>query len=210
MQSHPAYPAHVPQQPVMPQQVPVSIDGIVGIAKPLLAVLGMRAALPIVLRFVPVYQLVGDPQLAGTAIEGLKGLLGLTAIILYLVWFGRMYSWVRATRGGTRFSNGMAIGGWFIPLANAVLPYLALRDAWRRGANDEQGWLVAAWWLSYLAATLLGVLFSAGLHHILPSDIHTARAIGEALSWAFVLSQIAAWGLLFYFVRELTRRAGGR
>lgn len=183
------------------------VESIAGISKVALAFIGLRLALPILFRFVPVYQFlpVDDPF---AIMNGVKGVVGLLAIIFYLVWFSRVYTFIRATRGGTKYSNGMAIGGWFIPFANFVMPYLALRDAWRRGANDDSGFLVGVWWLCYILATALEMFWSVG-QRLLDNlfDSETTNSLFLTFGWVGLLAQIGAWGLLGFFVQNLTARA---
>jgi hypothetical protein len=189
------------------------IAGIEGIAKPTLALLGLRAALPVFFYFLP-YGLFGDPRVGAMIKEGIRGLVTLLAIIFFLIWFARVYAWIRAARGGTRFSTGMAIGGWFIPFANFVLPYMAVRDAWKRGANDENGFLVAIWWASYLLTIFLAMFYS--VLDAVPGMIFGSMGAGAAnamltgISWTYILAQIGAYGLLFFIVQQLTRRAAAR
>jgi hypothetical protein len=183
------------------------VESIASVSKVALAFIGIRLALPIIFRFVPVYRFL-PPESAGAIMDGVEGLVGLLALIFYFVWFSRIYTFIRVTRGETRYSNGMAIGGWFIPFANFVMPYLALRDAWRRGANDENGFLVAIWWLCYLLAMVMTMFWSVGAPALAGKiDIETSRSVFPALGWLGLLAQVGAWGLLGFFVQNLTARA---
>ena len=120
-----------------------------------------------------------------------------------------------------RFSPGFAVGCWFIPFVNLVLPYQAVREAW--GASDpELPWstpdtrrrsgssgLVLAWWLTFIAGSLAG-LATLGFGPSSGVDVLTrVRAITyitvvqEALHLAAVL-------LLIAVVARLTSRQGSR
>jgi hypothetical protein len=89
--------------------------------------------------------------------------LALVTIIVVLVWLHRAFV---ALRGRTSFSPGMAVGGWFIPIANLLLPALILRDGWRASVGHGGGiaflWMIA-WWLSTAISLLegLGLQFSS-------------------------------------------------
>lgn len=216
------YPGNPYQQPAYSQghprqsaggAVPAGLtESIASAGKLALAFIGFRLAIPLVFRFVPIGRML-PLESAAAIMSGIKGLAGLLALIFYFVWFARMYSWVRAARGGTRFSNGMAIGGWFIPFANFAIPYMALRDAWRRAANDENGYLVAIWWLSYIVAMVLEMFWSSQGARLLGGNgmsIETMNSILSGLSWLTLLAQLGAWGLLGYFVQTLTQRATSR
>lgn len=88
-----------------------------------------------------------------------RPVLSLVAIIVTLVWLHRAFV---ALRGRTRFSPGMAVGGWFIPVANLVLPAFILRDAWR-AARGEGGGVVWLWMVTWLLAVASSILGSMGL-----------------------------------------------
>jgi len=65
----------------------------------------------------------------------------------FIPWFHRAYKNV-ASWHPTRFGSGLAIGGWFIPLANLVVPYLVAKDL---AANSGQtktspSNYLPAWW----------------------------------------------------------------
>ena len=164
----------------------------------------------------------GDPRVAfrqavATGFTWGEGLLSLATLLCYLVWFARAYQQIRATRGATRFSTGMAVGGWFIPFVNLVMPYLALRDAVRRGANDERGGLVVLWWTSYLLATLLTTTSKVlqGLPALEEKISQVAGIRVLNLYWTtsfwseFVLHTVA-WGSLAVIVRGLTKALARR
>jgi hypothetical protein len=164
-----------------------------------------RAAFPVLGR---ILGLAGVRALSGDAWEGVRTLLTMAVVVCYFVWFARFYGWVRATRGATQYSTGLAIGSWFIPFANFVMPYIALRDACRRGVGDKNGGLILVWWLSYWAMSLLQTFFqlTSGPNALIrPSSdmISTLMALG----WLSTLMQIVTYGLWAFIVREMTRGA---
>lgn len=92
-------------------------------------------------------------------------LAGLT----FLGWLARAYRNVPALGGAPpRFGAGLAVGAWFIPVANWVLPYLVVADLARASATgaDSSGpdrvavRLVRAWWPAFLGT---GLLLAVGL-----------------------------------------------
>ncbi len=180
------------------------VDGIRSIATPTIALLGARAAIPVLFRLLGFAGIrLGSPMIY----EGLRGVTGLVAIILYFIWFSRFYGWVRASTGATSYSTGLAIGGWFIPFANFVYPYLAMNDAYRRASNNQGSPLVALWWLSYIGTIVLSIFTSVSqTAHLLPTD-RSAMPLYEAIGWMNSLSQIAAYGLWAMLVKELTAKA---
>ncbi len=199
-----------PQGYGVPPQAPyasgVSTEGIQSIAMPTMAALGARAATPILFRVMGMAGIsLGGPMVY----EVIRGLLGFVAIILYFVWFARFYGWVRAARGGTSYSTGLAIGGWFIPFANLVYPFLGLNDAWKRSSNGQGNPLIALWWISYLAATFLAVFSSlvASTHGAIVGHGPSTGTLLNGLGWLNTLSQVAAYGLWALLVKELTAKA---
>jgi hypothetical protein len=123
-----------------------------------------------------------------------------------------------AMRGRASFSPGMAVGGWFIPLANLVLPALILRDAWRtsvgKGGGIAFAWMVA-WWLT----TIMTVLAALGLQFVAseggPVTIILAEnpvleipgislaTFGLAYSVLATGCSVAAYGLLALIVQRV-------
>jgi hypothetical protein len=76
----------------------------------------------------------------------------------FIVWLWRAARDQQALgRAPERLGSGWAIGGWFIPLANFVIPVLVVQDLWRGSdiaiaADDprwriaDRSWLVGWWW----------------------------------------------------------------
>lgn len=92
--------------------------------------------------------------------------------VLTIVWWHRAYrAAMAADPKGTRWSPGWAIGGWFLPLANLVIPKLvldeidrvsqAVRDgdrSWRtRARTTLTGW----WWGLWVGGLILGLYGSS-------------------------------------------------
>lgn len=96
--------------------------------------------------------------------------IGLLATgILWIIWQFRYAKNAEALRGHYGLGSGWAIGGWFIPVANFVLPQLQLFQAAKAsdpdpppGSPPSAGRVpgsVPVWWVVYDAAV---VLFVAG------------------------------------------------
>jgi hypothetical protein len=103
-----------------------------------------------------------------TTILNLINILALPTIVLFLVWQHRAQSNLRALgSANTRYSPAWAVGWWFIPFANIVKPYGAMRELYKAsdpaaGAVDwdsrptpKKLWL---WWTAWLGATVLGAV----------------------------------------------------
>jgi hypothetical protein len=93
-------------------------------------------------------------------------LVGLAIVPCFIVWcFRAAKNQELLARQPERLGAGWAIAGWFIPLANLVIPVLVIQDLWRGSdARIERGdprwriadrsWLVGWWWGLFVAALL--------------------------------------------------------
>lgn len=111
---------------------------------------------------------------AEEASQGVLGVFSLAAIVvavLTIVWWYQAYQAVeRSPLGGRSWSAGWAVGGWFIPLANLIIPKLVLNEIDRSSVALDEGvaeWRdrpllrVANWWWGFWVignlATTVGV-----------------------------------------------------
>ena len=155
--------------------------------------------------------LVGGVALASAGVYVLAG-------IAVLMWLHRVVrnNQILGERY-LRFSPGFAVGCWFIPFANLVFPYQAVREAW--GASDpELPWstpdtrrrsrgsgLVLAWWLTFIAGSLAGF---ATLGFGPNSDVDVLTRV-RAITYITVVQEalhLAAALLLIAVVTRLTSR----
>ena len=64
--------------------------------------------------------------------DGVRGLMFLAAFVLFIlmiIWSNQAYKAThRFTASGTRWSSGWAVGGWFIPFANLVIPKMVINE----------------------------------------------------------------------------------
>lgn len=143
--------------------------------------------------------------------------LGLTVLVVgpvFVTWLWRAAKNQQALgRAPERLGPGWAIGGWFIPLANLVIPVLIVQDLWRGSsvsiARDDprwriadRSWLVGGWWGLFLAA-LFAIsgepADSPGLRRALLEQRNALALIGS-----LACATAAVLGILV--VRELSRR----
>ena len=81
--------------------------------------------------------------------------------IAYLAWLSRAVENAPALGAGTpRHSPRGAIGWWFVPFANFVIPYQIVADLHDRLAtavdSDRARPLLLGWWLTWLGGNLIG------------------------------------------------------
>jgi hypothetical protein len=152
-------------------------------------------------------------DLVGAA-AGLMALCSLVIFVLLVIWMWRVAKNAELLgRTNPRFGPGWTIGGWFIPLANLVIPVLVMQDLWR-GSNpavvrDDPGWrraagsaLVGWWWATYLLAS---ARFGGGQDADTIDDLETVRAF-DVVAAIGMVAAIAAAILLIGVVRRITRR----
>jgi hypothetical protein len=104
-----------------------------------------------------------------TPIETLQGIaaIALTAIALTLVvviarWIFRA-AWNLRHLGAKRLdiSPGMAVGWYFVPFANLVFPFKAMKEIWL-ASHDPARWregsvgLLTLWWTLWLGSNIVG------------------------------------------------------
>jgi multisubunit Na+/H+ antiporter MnhC subunit len=82
--------------------------------------------------FVTDSKVVNDANSLPAAMIFLSGLVGLATFVLLIVWLYRAAKNNEALgRQNPRLGPGWAIGGWFIPIAWWVIPFIILDDVWR-------------------------------------------------------------------------------
>ena len=134
---------------------------------------------------------------------GIKSLLILVAAIMFLVLLHRVYTSLRARGSALRYTPGMAVGCWLIPFANFVMPYLAVRDAYRAATGKPAG-LVVGWWLLYLLSIPLSMLLQLSGPQLVGSGMAQALRIISPIS---MLVHIAAFGLWALVARGIANAA---
>ncbi|MEU5402980.1 DUF4328 domain-containing protein [Streptomyces sp. NPDC005963] len=127
--------------------------------------------------------------------------------IAFIVWFHRMRRNAAVfAPNAFRQGPGWAIGSWFIPGVNLVLPYLIARTVWSavsRPAADGKtvSWPLHVWWglyvVSLLSLGLTGQIYGA-------ADTFAGQRTGLLLLMAADVLDIVAAGMAAYFVIRLT------
>jgi hypothetical protein len=147
---------------------------------------------------------IDDMTVAADGAAVFWALLAFVTYILLIIWTNMAYS-SAASRGATerKWSSGWAIGGWFIPFANAVIPKLVINEIDRMSLPDLEEPIGATWrsqgrtgisdwgWafgvIGYVVFNLGGALSQENI------DYMTMEAIGNiVLGVGFILGGIAA------------------
>ncbi|WP_284126014.1 DUF4328 domain-containing protein [Parerythrobacter aestuarii] len=153
-----------------------------------------------------------DPGMAPEMIAAI--VVGIVALLFYLlvfVYFVSALVWIhKAHRNliedGVRMdhSAGWAVGSWFIPLVNLVVPMRAMRELYNR-SHGEEGDLahisaddVTAWWTALLVGLFLYTLLGLKLaFNMLTNAIIYAPVWAEFGISAFAAILLAVAAVLF-------------
>lgn len=143
--------------------------------------------------------------------------VGLTAGVVFLVWLARAR---RNVQAGPRCSHapdapvlgpGWAIGAWFVPIANFVLPPIVLGDLWRgsRPAARPGYRLIITWWLALCAALLLNLIAdmarAAPVNELGPQVAVPAYWLGATLNSVSALCTVTSGALLAKIITRVSR-----
>ncbi|MFD6887289.1 DUF4328 domain-containing protein [Streptomyces sp. NPDC059957] len=135
--------------------------------------------------------------------------LNLALVVVFLMWFHRVRLNGQVFRpDGFSQSAGWAIGGWFVPIANFVLPYRVARETWEASAQNapdgsfrpNSGALVTAWWVVFAGSWVFRLF--VGFRHPAGTDAELLDAF--ALRAISDLAIAAAAVLAIVFVCRLT------
>lgn len=129
----------------------------------------------------------------------LLGLLGLLALLVFtvllIVWSYGAYRFIEGSSAeGRTWSRGWAVGAWFVPVANAVLPFLVLSEVdrvvragahgavyeWKR--TSLSGWFVA--WAAVFIGSFAIQLGAFGLQVIGLNDVASVVSVINVLTYA--------------------------
>ncbi len=129
------------------------------------------------------------------------------SVILVAMWIHRGHRNLHEYGlDGLEFTPGWAVGWYFIPFANLIKPYQAMRELWNAstGAGEtfssEAPGFLKAWWGTWLAGNIIGNISSRTADSLDPSVLQLSATLG-ALSGALTIA--AAW-LLLRLIREIT------
>lgn len=78
----------------------------------------------------------------------------LVAVAAVIAWLYQARREAERLGGTPGWAPWWVVGGWFVPVANLVVPYLVVRDVWRASRAGPAG-PVGRWWASVLVTLLL-------------------------------------------------------
>jgi len=109
-------------------------------------------------------------------------------VIFFCVWLYRAYDNLRAFNQWSRpeYSPGWAVGSFFVPFVNLVVPYRAVRETWQKSRTAEEARLsepsppasFPVWWTFWLLACFAGnISMRAGFNDRVPESAATILSI---------------------------------
>ncbi|RAJ66721.1 serine/threonine protein kinase [Streptomyces sp. Amel2xB2] len=116
---------------------------------------------------VPVSSISGYGSLQGAslAVSVIGSLLAIALMVMWSIWFWRVRVNAESfTTGRLRYSSGMAVGAWYIPVCNLFMPKQVMNDVWTASDPSQPQWygygpkpprvrrgLINSWWTLWLA-----------------------------------------------------------
>ena len=90
----------------------------------------------------------------------------IVVIVLFMIWFRRCYYNVRSLGFNTQYTDGWAVGAWFVPFMNLFAPYQIMKEIW----NDTQAKaqenspdprfkshaILRVWWILWIVSNVAG------------------------------------------------------
>lgn len=147
------------------------------------------------------------------------GLIGIVAllhipvyvgtIVFFLIWEHRAFNNLSALRANyLEFSPGWAVGWWFIPFANLVKPFQAMRELWVE--SDPESDPDLAFLTSKAGApTIMGFWWAAWLLTNITSNISNKMDGSEFFATSLIIAsilEIVAAALLISIMLDINRR----
>lgn len=131
----------------------------------------------------------------------------LVSVILVAMWIHRGHRNLHEYGlDGLEFTPGWAVGWYFIPFANLVKPFQAMRELWNAStgagesfSSDAPGFM-NAWWGTWLLGNIISNISSSMADSFDASTLQLSAMLGAA-SGAFTI--VSAW-LLLRLIREIT------
>jgi Domain of unknown function (DUF4328) len=138
-------------------------------------------------------------------------LIYLATVVCFCVWLYRAYANLRIfdPSQGLDYTPTMAVGSFFIPFANLVIPYRAVREVWQKsGTPDERQFGLHTcpasfpiWWMFWLLASIVGnISWRITLDESVPRG--TATIVGLVASALSIVAALCA----FLVVDEIDKK----
>lgn len=97
------------------------------------------------------------------ALDVCRLIAGVVGFAAFVMWMHRAYTNVDVLGGYRRYGRWMAVGGWLVPIGNAVFPFQIVRESWLVAddeaalhAADPPAWL-SLWWVLCVLAVVVPI-----------------------------------------------------
>lgn len=125
----------------------------------------------------------GIAQIKQTVIsQGITVLVAMAAAIAFIAWLSRARDNAeRLSPGPMRLPKGWAVGAWFVPVANLVLPMMVVMDVWRASAppgRSNGAGLVGLWWTVAVGTWLLWPVSALARSLVQDDGYHVSAVLG--------------------------------
>jgi len=106
------------------------------------------------------------------SVVGFVMIVGVVVAVLLMIWtYHSSQATLHLWQGDRKWSTGWAVGAWFIPFANAVIPKLVLSEIERIALADRSGGLARPnwterstltigwlWWVTFVVGATIGII----------------------------------------------------
>jgi hypothetical protein len=126
----------------------------------------------------------------------------ITTVVFFAMWLYRAYGNLRAFAPWPRldYSPGWAVGSFFIPFVNLVVPYRAVKETWQKSVPPDEALLsepnppswFPVWWLFWLLASFAGNISIRLSFNEKVSEI-TATKVSIVASALFIVAALFAY-----------------
>jgi uncharacterized protein DUF4328 len=143
-----------------------------------------------------------------------------TTVVFFVMWLYRSYKNLRAL-GPQRlltYSPAMAAGSFFIPFANLIVPYRAVRETWQKSGPPDEALLsepsppvwFPMWWAFWLLASIVGnISMRVSLNEDVPES--TSAMVAIIAGVLYIVAAILAYSVVTAIDerQEKTSRSAG-
>ena len=152
--------------------------------------------------------------LLGTVLDFAQLFVFAFVAIMFIFWlYHARLNLVHWGFAALKWGPGWALGGWFLPVANLIVPKLVVDTLWSASAVPlDQSWaqrrssgLVWAWWLVFLGSIAGAVAFGG-----IPFSLSDPALLLVGLRALATLPSMAAAVLAILVVRTITLRQDAR
>jgi len=145
------------------------------------------------------------------AVNGLSSLVQIASFVFLALWMSRLRSRQRSRGHNPGGVPHVEWWGWFVPLANLILPFLGMRSLTRRtvGIGTTLGW-----WLTYVAAQAVAgigavVAVFSSIDWSNGELAHPDRLDGlGTATWVSAIFMLVSWIFLARVIRTATAKDG--